>query len=84
MPEHELETVVVQWRPNDVSASAAAAGLRDAEVPIIVRVRDDAVCFDLRTLRADDFDAVVDGVFGVSLGDEEDEETKGISLPVVE
>jgi len=86
MPEHQLETVVVQWRPNEVSVSEAAAALREAEVPIVARVRDEAVCFDVRTLREDDFDAIVDGVFGISIGDEEDdeEETDGVSLPVVE
>lgn len=84
MPEHELETVVVQWRPKESSVSSAAAALREAEVPIVARVRNEAICFDLRTLREDDFDAIADAVFEISLGDQGDEEEDGVSLPVIE
>jgi len=83
MPGHEFETVVVQWRPNEFSVTEAAAALRAAEVPVVARIRDEAVCFDLRTLREDDFDAIADAVFGISIGEEGDEEG-GMSLPVLE
>jgi L-seryl-tRNA(Ser) seleniumtransferase len=59
MPGHELQTVVVQWRPARGSAEAMTSALRQAEIPVIARIRDDAVCFDLRTLRESDFDGVV-------------------------
>lgn len=62
MPDRALPTVVVQWRPTHASTDDVAAALRNAEVPVIVRIRDDAICFDLRTIRSDDVDAVVASV----------------------
>ena len=59
MPARELQTVVVQWRPTRASAEAMAARLRHSEVPVISRVRDDAICFDLRTLRESDVEGLV-------------------------
>ncbi|MCH8244194.1 MAG: L-seryl-tRNA(Sec) selenium transferase, partial [Planctomycetes bacterium] len=47
MPGAELETVVVQWRPASCSTADMVARLRDADVPVVARVRDDAICFDL-------------------------------------
>ena len=62
MPGAELETVVVQWRPTGSSASATAAALRDTDVPVICRIHDDAICFDLRTIREPDVEALVASV----------------------
>ncbi len=59
LPTEELPTVVVQWRPSQRSAEATAAGLRTAETPVVARVRDDSICFDLRTICADDFEGLV-------------------------
>ena len=59
MPARELQTVVVQWRPAQASVETMAAALREADVPVIVRIRDDAICFDLRTLRESDFESLV-------------------------
>ena len=36
--------------------------LRDAEIPVVARSRDNAICFDLRTVRDADFEALVDAV----------------------
>ena len=84
MPGHELETVVVQWRPVEASADEMAAALREADVPVVARIRDDAICFDLRTLRDGDFDDLIAAVSASVWGEEEDEdETDGISLPVL-
>jgi L-seryl-tRNA(Ser) seleniumtransferase len=62
LPTHELETVVVQWRPSQISADSMAAALRESDVPVVARIRDDAICFDLRTLREADFEALVASV----------------------
>jgi L-seryl-tRNA(Ser) seleniumtransferase len=59
LPGHELQTVVVQWRPAQASAASMAVALRQADVPVIARIRDDAVCFDLRTVREADFETLV-------------------------
>jgi len=78
LPTHELETVVVQWRPSQMSAESMAGALREADVPVVARIRDDAICFDLRTLREADFETLVASVSsamwedGVGPGDEGD------------
>ncbi len=62
MPARELQTVVVQWRPTDASADTMVTRLREADVPAIARIRDDAICFDLRTLREQEFEILVASV----------------------
>lgn len=59
MPTRELQTVVVQWRPEQAPVESVTAALRQAEVPVITRIRDDAICFDLRTIREQDFESLV-------------------------
>ncbi len=62
MPGQELQTVVVKWRPSQVSAESMAGRLRETEVPVIVRIRDDAICFDLRTLPESDLESLMGSV----------------------
>jgi seryl-tRNA(Sec) selenium transferase len=89
MPGKELDTVVVQWRPSSASVDDTTAELREAEVPVIVRIRDDAICFDLRTLPESHFDDLIDAVYAAMYGDpceddESDEEPRdGVPLPVI-
>lgn len=84
LPAHELPTVVVQWRPAELSAEEACAALRQAETPVVARVRNDAVCFDLRTLTADDFEEIAEAIQGICLEREEDEGDNGDrALPVL-
>jgi seryl-tRNA(Sec) selenium transferase len=56
LPEHRLSgwAVVIEGP----KISAVAAGLREASTPVLVRVHDDALWLDVRTLQDDDFSAV--------------------------
>ena len=56
LPEHRLSgwAVVVEGP----RISAVAAGLRAAPDPVVVRVHDDALWFDVRTLRDEEFPIV--------------------------
>ena len=62
LPDRKIDTVVVQWRPVRASTTKMSAALRDADIPVVARIRDDAICFDLRTVRDGDFEAVVEAV----------------------
>ncbi len=85
LPAQELTTVVVQWRPAGAGATEIAAALREAEVPVIARIRNEAICFDLRTIGDDDLESLVDSVASAILDDEEeeDEDTNDVSLPIL-
>ncbi|UCF34551.1 MAG: L-seryl-tRNA(Sec) selenium transferase, partial [Phycisphaerales bacterium] len=72
LPARSLQTVVVQWQPARHSTESVAAALRMAEMPVIVRVKNDAICFDLRTLRTDDFEPLVSTVSAVVMDLDED------------
>ncbi|MFQ5491351.1 MAG: L-seryl-tRNA(Sec) selenium transferase [Phycisphaerae bacterium] len=58
LPANALETVVVQWRPATLSVDQAIARLRAAHTPVIARIREDAVLFDLHTFDESEFEAV--------------------------
>jgi len=83
MPGKELPTVVVQWRPARRSVEATMAALREADVPVIARVRDDAICFDLRTLRPSDFEPLVASVSAAVWDEGAGSARDGIPLPVL-
>ncbi|MHB9096237.1 MAG: L-seryl-tRNA(Sec) selenium transferase [Syntrophales bacterium] len=55
LPTREIPTVLIGLRAANVSAATIEEGLRRGEVPVIVRVADDRVLFDLRTVDADEF-----------------------------
>ena len=59
LPTSALETIVVQWRPDTSSVDAASAALRRASPPVVARVRDDAIVFDLRTISEPELDDLV-------------------------
>ncbi len=61
LPGFELDTWVVTLRP-ETGAAKMAAALRTASVPVLTRVRDDAVILDLRTLVDSDGALVEAGV----------------------
>ncbi|MFH1111436.1 MAG: L-seryl-tRNA(Sec) selenium transferase [Planctomycetota bacterium] len=83
MPGKELPTVVVQWRPARRSVEATMAALREADVPVVARVRDDAICFDLRTLRPSDFEPLVASVSVAAWDEGAGSARDGIPLPVL-
>lgn len=81
LPTTELPTVVLRWNPSFASASTVARRLRLGDVPVIVRVRDDAVCFDLRTIRPSEFEDLAAAVEDMAADAELQPQTK-IRLPV--
>ncbi|MCP4593191.1 MAG: L-seryl-tRNA(Sec) selenium transferase, partial [bacterium] len=74
LPNAEIPSVGVQWRPLQVKLSDAVRELRDGDVPVVARVHDDAICFDLRTIRDDDFEDLAAGVAAVIAGAEDSSE----------
>jgi L-seryl-tRNA(Ser) seleniumtransferase len=74
LPGTELPTVVIQWRPARASSTRVAAALRVAEFPVIARIKDDAICFDLRTIAQEEFEPLTSTVLDAAL-DSAPEET---------
>lgn len=85
MPGKELSTVLVQWRPECGTVDAIAAALRTGETPVVVRIRDDSICFDLRTIRTSDLDDLVEATVAAAqqAGEDEEDAGTGISLPIL-
>jgi len=52
-PTENVNTRQREFRRYRRSAAAALKALRDSEVPVIARIRDEAVCFDLCTTPRD-------------------------------
>jgi L-seryl-tRNA(Ser) seleniumtransferase len=50
LPEVELPTFVVSIKPVDVSVNTLERGLRDGKPPVITRIKDDRLLFDMRTV----------------------------------
>jgi L-seryl-tRNA(Ser) seleniumtransferase len=65
LPTREIPTVLVGVRAAALSAAALEERLRRGEIPIIVRVADDRVLFDLRTIDADEFPEIRDALKAV-------------------
>ena len=55
LPTVQIPTTAVVWHPRSLSPDQAAARLRQAQTPVVVRVSDDRVVFDLRTLPDEEF-----------------------------
>ncbi|MFD2704606.1 L-seryl-tRNA(Sec) selenium transferase [Salibacterium lacus] len=57
MPEVELPTAVVAVTPSSISAEEAASRLRmDSDPPIVVRVKEEKILFDVRTLTEEEME----------------------------
>lgn len=86
MPGQELPTVVVQWRPQGRSVDEVMTALHTAETPVVARVRDETVVFDLRTLRPVDIEPLVAAVAATAWHEDDDScdsPGDGISLPIL-
>ena len=70
LPTREIPTVLVGVRAASLSASALEERLRRGETPIIVRVADEMVLFDLRTIDPDEFGAIRDALQAIVTGEE--------------
>ncbi len=51
LPLHRLETRVVRVQPENISPQAAATALRLGNIPMVVRIHEEAILIDMRTLR---------------------------------
>jgi L-seryl-tRNA(Ser) seleniumtransferase len=58
LPARPFPTCVVVVRPANMPAEAIAEGLRRRELPIICRIREEALVFDPRTLEGDDAEQI--------------------------
>ncbi|MGE3180605.1 MAG: L-seryl-tRNA(Sec) selenium transferase [Phycisphaerae bacterium] len=65
LPALSLPTRTVVVQPENITAQDVAAALRDRDVPIVCRVRRDALLFDCRTLVESDIDEIA-----MALGEE--------------
>ena len=72
LPTDALETVVVQWRPACAGIDRITGAMRAVATPVIARVRDDAIIFDLRTVSSYEFDDVV-AAAKAACGDSDDD-----------
>lgn len=60
MPDVEIDTYVAQVRHATYSSTEVAEKLRKSHIPVIVRVRDDAVLMDFRTVSHEELDIVTE------------------------
>ncbi len=69
MPTVLLDTTLIAIRPKALSVGAMQAALRSCTVPIIVRVFNDCLYLDIRTVETADFQYVADQVINVLKGE---------------
>lgn len=60
LPTQEIPTVLIGIYAKSLSAAALEEGLRKWKTPIIVRVADDRVLLDARTLDAQEYSEIRD------------------------
>ncbi len=66
LPTQELPTVLIVIRAESLSAAALEEGLRKWRTPIIVRVADDRVLLDARTLDAEEYSEIRDALLAMA------------------
>ena len=70
MPGEELPTWLVSVKPNGISAAALAERLRRQPVPVLVRIQDEAILLDARTIADAEGDLLLEA-FQSALSDQE-------------
>lgn len=65
MPSEKIPTFVIKVCKSGISASELEKKLRNNEIPIIVRVSNDQVIMDLRTVFEEDFDIIAKAFFSM-------------------
>ncbi len=58
LPNQQLKTYAVRWRPTGASAEQTARRLRCANPPVIARIHKDTILFDCRTIRENEVDII--------------------------
>ncbi len=69
MPTVLLGTTLIAIRPKALSVGAMQAALRNCAVPIVVRVFNDCLYLDIRTVESTDFQYVADQVIRILKGE---------------
>jgi L-seryl-tRNA(Ser) seleniumtransferase len=62
LPTQDIPSIVVAVKSGKMTASRMEAKLRQAPVPVIVRVDEDEILLDLRTVAEDEFGFIVDAL----------------------
>jgi L-seryl-tRNA(Ser) seleniumtransferase len=62
LPTQEIPTVLLQVVSKRISSSSLEESLRNLDVPIIARIAENEVLFDMRTIEADEFPYIRDGL----------------------
>ena len=65
LPTREIPTVLVGIRAASLSAASLEEKLRHWKTPVIARVSEDQVLFDLRTLEAEEFPEIRDALAAI-------------------
>lgn len=66
MPVEKIQTYVIKVKNNKYSPQQLEKKLRENKIPIIIRVSNDEVIMDLRTMFDRDFDVIVDAFMKLS------------------
>ncbi len=62
LPTQDIPTIVIAIKHAKITTTRMEANLRQAAVPIIVRVDEDQILLDLRTVAEDEFGFIVEGL----------------------
>lgn len=60
MPEHGLESWALTLQPGDIGASGLERWFRSLSIPLIVRIEDNKMIIDLRTILEEDIPLLID------------------------
>ncbi len=58
LPGEQMDSIALVVKPRALSANDLATQLRNGKKPVVARIADDALWFDLRTIRSDDDETV--------------------------